>query len=51
MLPHDTLVLPSHGLPFRGIAVRVGQLRAHHAARLAELVAAIDGAAQRLLSA
>ena len=44
MLPPDTLVLPSHGLPFRGIAVRVGQLRAHHAARLAELVAAIDGA-------
>jgi glyoxylase-like metal-dependent hydrolase (beta-lactamase superfamily II) len=40
-LPADTLVLPSHGLPFRGIAVRVAQLRAHHAARLAELEAAI----------
>ena len=36
----DTLVLPSHGLPFRGIALRVAQLRAHHAARLAELEAA-----------
>ena len=40
-LPPDTLVLPSHGLPFRGIAVRVAQLRAHHQARLAELEAAI----------
>jgi glyoxylase-like metal-dependent hydrolase (beta-lactamase superfamily II) len=36
-LAPDTLVLPSHGLPFRGIGARVGQLRAHHAARLAEL--------------
>lgn len=36
-LPPDTLVLPSHGLPFRGIAARVAQLRAHHAARLDEL--------------
>ena len=34
LLPPDTLVLPSHGLPFRRIAVRVAQLRAHHAARL-----------------
>lgn len=36
-LAPDTLVLPSHGLPFRGIGARVAQLRAHHAARLAEL--------------
>jgi glyoxylase-like metal-dependent hydrolase (beta-lactamase superfamily II) len=36
-LSPDTLVLPSHGLPFRGIAARVAQLRAHHADRLAEL--------------
>jgi glyoxylase-like metal-dependent hydrolase (beta-lactamase superfamily II) len=40
-LPAATLVLPSHGLPFRGIAPRVAQLRAHHAARLTELAAAI----------
>jgi glyoxylase-like metal-dependent hydrolase (beta-lactamase superfamily II) len=40
-LPPDTLVLPSHGLPFRGIAVRVAQLRAHHRARLGELESAI----------
>ena len=36
-LPPDTLVLPSHGLPFRGIPLRVAQLRAHHEARLGEL--------------
>jgi glyoxylase-like metal-dependent hydrolase (beta-lactamase superfamily II) len=43
-LPADTLVLPSHGLPFRGIALRTAQLRAHHAARLDELVAAVAAA-------
>jgi len=37
LLPPDTLVLPSHGLPFRGIGPRVAQLRAHHEVRLAEL--------------
>jgi len=36
-LPPETLVLPSHGLPFVGIHARVEQLRAHHGARLAEL--------------
>jgi glyoxylase-like metal-dependent hydrolase (beta-lactamase superfamily II) len=40
-LPADTLVLPSHGLPFRGVALRTTQLRAHHAARLDDLVAAV----------
>ena len=43
-LPPDTLVLPSHGLPFRGIALRIAQLNAHHAARLAELEAAVADA-------
>ena len=43
-LPPHTLVLPSHGLPFRGIALRVAQLRSHHDARLAEVVEAVDGA-------
>jgi len=43
-LPPETLVLPSHGLPFRGIALRVAQLRAHHAVRLNELAAAISAA-------
>ena len=43
-LPPETLVLPSHGLPFVGIQARVAQLRAHHAARLAELEAAAAAA-------
>jgi glyoxylase-like metal-dependent hydrolase (beta-lactamase superfamily II) len=43
-LPPETLVLPSHGLPFRGIALRVAQLQAHHAERLAELEAAVQAA-------
>jgi glyoxylase-like metal-dependent hydrolase (beta-lactamase superfamily II) len=36
-LPDDTLVLPSHGKPFRGLHTRIAQLRAHHAARLDEV--------------
>ena len=32
-LPEDTLVLPSHGRPFRGLHARVDQLHAHHAQR------------------
>jgi glyoxylase-like metal-dependent hydrolase (beta-lactamase superfamily II) len=39
-LPADMLVLPSHGLPFRGAHARITQLEAHHAERLAELRAA-----------
>jgi glyoxylase-like metal-dependent hydrolase (beta-lactamase superfamily II) len=39
-LPAETLVLPSHGLPFRGAAERVRQLEAHHAARLADVASA-----------
>jgi len=50
-LPPDTLVLPSHGMPFRGIPLRTAQLRAHHAARLDELVAAVRAAAPAGLSA
>ncbi len=37
----DTLVLPSHGLPFRGLHARLGQLRDHHAARLNEALDAL----------
>jgi glyoxylase-like metal-dependent hydrolase (beta-lactamase superfamily II) len=44
-LPADTLVLPSHGLPFRGIPARVAQLRAHHEARLDELDDAVHASA------
>jgi glyoxylase-like metal-dependent hydrolase (beta-lactamase superfamily II) len=36
----DTLVLPSHGRPFRGLHRRVGQLRGHHDERLAVVEAA-----------
>ena len=43
-LPPHTLVLPSHGLPFRGIPLRVAQLQSHHDARLAELAEAVDRA-------
>jgi glyoxylase-like metal-dependent hydrolase (beta-lactamase superfamily II) len=39
-LPEDTLVLPSHGRPFRGLHTRIAQLRGHHDARLAEVLAA-----------
>jgi glyoxylase-like metal-dependent hydrolase (beta-lactamase superfamily II) len=39
-LPEDTLVLPSHGRPFRGLHTRVAELHAHHEARCAELLAA-----------
>lgn len=39
-LPADTLVLPSHGLPFKGLRERVDQLQEHHQQRLAEVLAA-----------
>lgn len=41
-LPDDTLVLPSHGLPFRGVRVRVAALHQHHRERMEQLVAALD---------
>jgi len=43
-LPADMLVLPSHGLPFRGAHARIAQLEAHHAERLGELQAACAAA-------
>lgn len=36
-LPAETLVLPSHGLPFYGLRERAAQLKAHHAERLAAI--------------
>lgn len=39
-LPARTLVLPSHGLPFRGLRERVAQLHEHHSLRLEELAEA-----------
>ena len=37
-LPEETLVLPSHGRPFRGLRARVEQLEAHHRERCAALM-------------
>ena len=42
-LPEDTLVLPSHGRPFRGIQTRIAELRKHHEDRCADLLAACAG--------
>tara|TARA_R110001599_G_scaffold64023_4_gene179528 strand:+ start:213928 stop:214992 length:1065 start_codon:yes stop_codon:yes gene_type:complete len=39
-LPEDTLVLPSHGKPFRGLHTRIQQLFDHHEARLQEVLEA-----------
>jgi glyoxylase-like metal-dependent hydrolase (beta-lactamase superfamily II) len=43
-LPADTLVLPSHGKPFRGLHARIDQLQAHHDERFAELMTACAAA-------
>ena len=37
-LSASTLVLPSHGKPFRGLHARIAQLNQHHADRLAEVL-------------
>lgn len=39
-LPEETLVLPSHGKPFRGLHERIAQQHAHHAERLEEVLLA-----------
>ncbi|MCK9517303.1 MAG: MBL fold metallo-hydrolase [Ottowia sp.] len=39
-LPADTLVLPSHGKPFRGLHTRIGQLEEHHRLRLDDVMQA-----------
>jgi glyoxylase-like metal-dependent hydrolase (beta-lactamase superfamily II) len=41
-LPPDTLVLPSHGLPFRGLRERIEQLEEHHSQHFEELVEACE---------
>lgn len=45
-LPTTTLVLPSHGKPFRGLQIRIDQLQRHHRERLAEVVKACTAAPQ-----
>lgn len=42
-LPADTLVLPSHGLPFHGLHTRLAQLREHHEARLEDMASFVTG--------
>jgi glyoxylase-like metal-dependent hydrolase (beta-lactamase superfamily II) len=42
-VPPETLVLPSHNLPFFGLHARIDALAAHHQARCEEVVAACDG--------
>lgn len=39
-LPQETLVLPSHGKPFKGLHHRISQLQEHHKDRLAETMEA-----------
>lgn len=41
-IPDDVLVLPSHGLPYRGLHRRIAQLRAHHRDRLAATEGLLD---------
>ncbi|CCG40101.1 MBL fold metallo-hydrolase [Magnetospirillum molischianum] len=41
-LPEDTLVLPSHGLPFRGLHARIDVLAAHHAERLERTLESVE---------
>ncbi len=41
-VPADTLILPAHGLPYRGIHTRIADLKTHHAERLDALAAALD---------
>lgn len=41
-LPEDTLVLPSHGLPFYGLRERVHYLTDHHIERCDEILAVCD---------
>ena len=45
-LPADTLVLPSHGLPFKGLHKRIDQLSSHHADRFADVLKACAEAPQ-----
>ena len=42
LMPDETLVLPSHIVPFRGLHRRIDQLAGHHAERLKEILDAVD---------
>ena len=40
-LPPDTLVLPSHGLPFRALHTQLAQMREHHLVRLDDVACVV----------
>ena len=40
-IPADTLVLPSHGRPFKGLHTRIDQLQQHHDARFVDVLEAL----------
>lgn len=42
-LPEDTLVLPGHGAPFRGLHARIDGLLLHHGERAEQVVARLEG--------
>src|SRR4051812_37461691 len=46
MLPDDVLVLPGHGVPFRGLKIRIKQLSDHHEERCQMIAAACRDAAK-----
>ncbi len=46
VVPADTLVLPSHGKPFRGLHTRIDQLKSHHDDRFADVMQACAGSPQ-----
>ncbi|MEC9268020.1 MAG: MBL fold metallo-hydrolase [Pseudomonadota bacterium] len=46
-LPEDTLVLPSHKLPFVGLHRRIADLQAHHRDRLSDLIEALEDGVPR----
>jgi glyoxylase-like metal-dependent hydrolase (beta-lactamase superfamily II) len=41
-LPEDTLVLPSHGMPYRGVHRRIASLEEHHGRRLEATLALLS---------
>ena len=45
-IPEETLVLPSHGLPFKGVRARVEALQSHHEERLQALEDSCEQAPQ-----
>ncbi len=42
VLPEDVLVMPAHGLPFRGVEIRLDQLQQHHEDTLASTLRICD---------